>query len=266
MIVEIFDDLVKGKLPQDKGEHENAFDDLRPLFDKLDIPLPHMDVSISRTVERGYNLFLNPFGAVLRLYPYSKKGVHDYDEDGEVSETRYLGPLYHPSCIPVIGTVRFDDFALQIVPGVEHAKSSEARLFLFDALFQRDISLSFMAQAEENFGLINGKTVILDNIAYVNFDDYEKFNKRKWWQLNSLLNRTLKANGLFENLQKSFYDCWIGQMPFKEFWQEMRQAKESGLLLDGWNSSHIDMNFPKKGGDLVEIARNYEEQLNGYDV
>ena len=71
----------------------------------------------------------------------------------------------------------------------------------------------------------------------------------------------MQAAARYERVQQSFYDAWTGKKPFGAFWQDMKQAKDDGLLVAGWDNSHLELDFKHKGGNLVDIAKRYEDRL-----
>tara|TARA_B100001989_G_scaffold240165_1_gene204995 strand:- start:3850 stop:4689 length:840 start_codon:yes stop_codon:yes gene_type:complete len=270
MIVEIFDNSVKGALRPSGLEFADepglTLDDLGEIFKKMELPLPREEVDISWTKDGGYNLLLNPYGAVLKIFPASREGEEQkYSKDrveelGKNGETRHMAQIYHPSSSPPIGVVRFEAFGLQLMPGLKHSKHGQWRRD--DAFYAMVKDIGCGEHDEFNYGDVKGKAVLLDTVEKINLEKYAQYHKKNFFDRSSLLDKTLKAAERYEALQQSFMAAWGGDKPFSEFWADMAQAKADGLLVDGWNHSHLDLDFKFKGGNLVEIARKYEERLN----
>ena len=191
---------------------------------------------------------LNQYGAVLRLYPNSK----DLDEDGG-----RVGHGYHPRTASPIGLVQFDGFALQLMPGLKHGIDEEDGIKAAMKETQEDVGLA--DNRVRNYGDLDGKAKLLDTVLNMNFDSYDQYAE------NGVLDRLIEEYKHFEDLQTSFYDAWVGDKPFEEFWADMEEAKDSGRLIDGWNHSHLSMIFEKKG-NIIEAAKAYEQRAQDLDI
>tara|TARA_B100001989_G_scaffold240165_1_gene204996 strand:- start:4686 stop:5516 length:831 start_codon:yes stop_codon:yes gene_type:complete len=267
MIVEMFSDLVKGRLRNsrilEKGDQYLDLEDLKPIFDKMEIPVPEgVGEDCLKTREGGYMVMLNDCGAVLRIYATRQQ----YNDDKTINDM--AGNIYHSNALPVIGLVHFDQINVQLMPGKPHSMG-------FGSDFRRVIKPIIEDTGysdypvEANFADVGDKIQLLDTVEDVNPNVYEGFSKKSWvskiFCLKSQLEKLLEANKPYETLQQSFYDAWSGDKPFSEFWDDMRKAKADGLLVDGWNNSHLDMDMEGKGGNIVEMSRKYEARLHEYN-
>ncbi len=252
MIVEIFSNEVKGRLKPSNmvGDDPGALSlaDLDPIFEKMHLLTPREGIDVVKTSEGGYNLMLNQYGSVLRLYPNSKK----LDEDG-----KRVGHGYHPRTASPIGLVQFDGFALQLMPGLKHGIDEKDGISAAMKETQKDAGLSDPRAC--NYGDLNGKATLLDTVLDMNFEVYDDYVDDGVWD------RIFVEYKYFEDLQISFLDAWNGNKPFEGFWTEMEEAKKSGRLMDGWNHSHLSMAFEKKG-NVIEAARAYEQRMEKLDI
>lgn len=284
MLIEIFDtEFFKGRrLAASKGswkhkpaqENELTLSDLAAIFEKMRIPAPEEDIDISNTSEGGYNLMLNRYGAVLRIYPNSKTS----DEMGERT-----AHLYSPDVLPAIGLVQFDGFSVELVPGKKHADSlglyggvTDLETFMLWAGRRKvarrikDETGYWESPKAANFAKDKNGLKNLDVVGTHNVNAYEQYAKKSWLKVlfgqKSTLDRLIKENNPYQNLQQSFYQAWIGEKFFDDFWAEMTVAKESGLLEDGWNNSRIIQEVGNFGGKgfIAELAARYEQKLSSY--
>ncbi|PCK00420.1 MAG: hypothetical protein COA45_01180 [Zetaproteobacteria bacterium] len=244
MIGEIFSNEVKGVLASSRGAevHPDALtlSDLDPIFKKMGLATPDEKTDVVKTSECGYNIMLNQYGAVLRLYPSSKEMG---DNDDRVAHG------YHPRTIPPIGVVQFDGFTLQLMPGIKHGIDEEDGINAAMEETLEDVGLADSSVC--NYGGLNGKAKLLDTVLNMDFSIYGTYAD------NGVLDRLVEEYKCFEDLQISFHDSWVGDKPFDDFWSEMAAAKESGRLVDGWNNSHLSVFFEGKG-NIVDAAKAYE--------
>ncbi len=258
MIAEIFDNEIKGRLrsSQDKSglSSDLSLNDLAPIFTKMRLPLPEDGVNISRTNEGGYNLMLNRYSAVLRIYPNSK----DSDDEG-----KRLAHLYHPDVLPAIGLIQSEGFAMELIGGKPHSQDSEFKRLLVSKRIERDTGF-WERPLVYNFADVEGKPKNLDVVGEHKIENYEKYGQRsliqKMFGQKSLLDKLLDESKPYESLQQSFYEAWTDEISFDDFWKEMEAAKASGLLSDGWNDSPFSMSVPYKG-DIIALADAYEVRL-----
>lgn len=251
MIMEIFSNEVKGRLQPSNAVGDDppylTLADLEPLFEKMGLAVPRDGEDVVKTSEGGYNLMLNQYGAVLRLYPSPKA----MDNDQRVSHG------YHPRTIPPIGVVQFDEFVMQIMPGVSHTLNSEDGLEHAVEETRKDTGLA--DENIDNYGSINGKAKLLDTVLNIDFRIYDQY------AFNGVLDRLVDEYACFEDLQQSFSDAWSEKQPFEMFWAQMEDAKDEGRLIDGWNNSTRSMLFGKKG-NIVEAAKSYEHHMQDVDA
>ncbi len=241
MIVEIFEKSIK------PPGLEEAIDEV---FDKIGLPPPNMDDHGFSSREGGFNILLNQYSSVIKIFPNLKEDDGDeYDEEG----VSYIqGHQYHSKSIPPIGIVDMGDFTLALMPGVRHGKNSEFSEEEFDAtgnalwkdIFNDDFG-------ELNSAELNGELMSLDTIYEIDLEAYSNYEEK------GLIDPLLEVHSKFEALQQSFYDAWTGKKDFSEFWGDMSQSKKDGLLIDGWNNSPHSSEFDKKG-NIVTLAKNYE--------
>lgn len=252
MIVEIFSNEVKGRLKPSNvvGDDPAALSlsDLDPIFEKMQLLTPREGIDVVKTSEGGYNLMLNQYGSVLRLYPSARTLSED---GGRVAHG------YHPRTASPIGLVQFDEFALQLMPGLKHGIDEKDGINVAMKETQEDAGLSDPRAC--NYGDVDGKAKLLDTVFEVNFEVYDDYVD------DGVLDRIYAEYKHFEDLQISFLDAWNGDKPFKGFWTEMEEAKNSGRLMDGWNYSHLSMVFEKKG-NIIEAAKAYEQRAQDLDI
>ncbi|GEM_PF-1896918 len=298
MLAEIFSDLIEGKLrhsgrePGQDGYLDLA--DLQPLFDHIGLPLPEEGVDISKTREGGYNLMLNSYGAVLRLYPSMKEGqtpeglLENLPDVLRQARMNYLGMvdkgrgmpfvsedtanwreggnlrlthMYHPNVLPVIGRVQFDGFAMQLMPGRALELIDRDDVFDMTQKIADDISCSEFSgeAAPDNYTRDqNGHMELIDTVYDLDNDGFDFYSIYDDTQGKTFLDATLEKAVLYEELQLTFFSAWSGDIAFSEFWDKMKQAKENGLLVDGWNNNPDPDSYSKK---IEEYAKRYEERL-----
>ena len=246
MIVELFSDEVKGALKPSylDGDvpSQLKLEDLDPIFSKMGLVTPVENENVIKTSEGGYNLMLNQYGAVLRLYP-SPRGV---DEQGNRTAHGY-----HPRTLSPIGIVQFDGFVMQLMPAISHSIDGDDTIG--DAMKETQADTGMADTAPENYGSVDGKAKLLDTVIAMDFSLYDKYAS------SGILDRLLEEYRHFEDLQQGFYDAWTGEKPFEAFWAEMETAKEEGRLVNGWDHSHLSTLIGKKG-DIAAIARAYERR------
>lgn len=248
-----------------------TLNDLAPVFDKMNLPLPEKDKDISKTAEGGYNLMLNRFGAVLRIFPSSIKS----DPKGQ-----YLCPsieraekqgkrqtvMLDPEIMPPIGHVQYEHFSLLLMPGTEHSKHSKDEIMAVDMRIEGrtgyvDIPIMDSEQryvSVRNYGVSNGILKSFDAVGVIDMGRYDTMHR------DGTLDQIVENAAQFEALQESFYSAWIGQKSFDDFWSEMEIAKHDGVLIDGWNNSPYDMRFMDKG-DIVKLAEAYDRKIEVFN-
>ncbi len=244
MIVEIFEKSIKPLWL------EEAIDEI---FEKIGLPIPNMDSHGFSSREGGFNVLLNQYSSVIKIFSNLKEDDGDeYDEEG----VGYIqGHQYHPKSIPPIGMVDVGDFTLALMPGVRHGSSDEFPEEAFDAtgnslwkdIFNDDFG-------ELNSAELDGDLMSLDTIYEVDLEVYSHYEEK------GLIEPLLEVHAKFEALQQSFFDAWTGKKDFSEFWDDMAQSKKDGLLIDGWNNSSHSSEFDKKG-NIVTLAKNYEVEF-----
>ncbi len=250
MIVEIFSNEVKGRLRPSNATEEIAgtitLGQLAPIFTKMELAVPDEGEHVVKTSEGGYNLMLNDYNAVLRLYPSSKT------VDADNSRVTHG---YHPRTAAPIGLVQFDGFTMQLMPGLKHARTG-----IKEAAQDTRDDIGLGDDNEFNYGEINGEARLLDTVLNVDLSIYDTYFS------TGVLDRIVEEYTRFEDLQTSFYQAWGGDISFSEFWDDMRAAKEEGRLIDGWNHSHLSMAFESKG-NVIDAARAYQaSQVNKDDI
>ncbi len=267
MIVEIFSNAQDEQELGD-GSFYNGYhllmDNLECLFERIDLPFPEVKVDMFKTREGGYNLMLNHYGAVLRLYPSfktdEKNNVYKRFDDALSPEkyfTNYfkISHAYLHNSVPPIGLVQFDDFVVQLMIGVKHKVCRHWDRNEQGSEMEKHFGVSDWA--ESNVGSIGSELVLLDTVLDIDNERYKKFHE------NNIIEPTIKFSERYEELQQSFYNAWIGKKSFKDFWQEMEQWKQAGELVDGWNNSPLSMQFGSRG-NIVKFAASYDEKLQRY--
>jgi len=251
MIVELFSDEVKGRMQPSNSEVNDPsllrLADLEPIFEKMNLVVPLEDMDVVKTSEGGYNLMLNQYGAVLRLYPSERN----------LENNQRVSHGYHSRTISPIGVVQFDGFVMQLMPGVSHHMDAEDGVA--EAIKETKKDTGLADESLDNYGSIDGKAKLLDTVLDIDFRLYDQY------AFNGVLEKLIEEYKYFEDLQISFLESWTGKQPFEVFWKQMEEAKEAGRLVDGWNNSTRSMIFGRKG-DIVETASSYECRMkNAYE-
>ena len=244
MIVEIFEKSIRPPGLEEAIEES---------FGKMELPIPNMDDHGFSSREGGFNVLLNQYSSVIKIFSNLKED--DEDEYDEECVSYIQGHQYHPRSIPPIGMVDMGDFTLAIMPGVLHGQSGKFTEEEFDvvgsALWKDVFNDDF---GELNSAELGGELMSLDTIYEIDLESYSHYKDK------GLIEPLLETHSKFEALQQSFYDAWTGQKGFSEFWDDITQAKKDGLLIDGWNNSPHSSDFDKKG-NIVTLANNYEVEL-----
>lgn len=250
MIVEIFEQTIKPSSLEDA---------VNKAFQKMQLPAPIMENHGFSSREGGFNLLLNKYSSVIKIFPSLKESNVDEIIDDETFD--YVqGHEYHPKSIPPIGIVDMGEFTLAIMPGVQHAQngqfSDEEFVAVGTALWQDIYSDDF---GEVNSASLDGELMSLDTINETDLNVYSTYEEKQ------LLEPLLNLHAKFQLLQQSFYDAWTEKKDFSEFWNDMEEAKNLGQLVDGWNHSPHDSNFDKKG-NIVQLAKLYDDEINNFNL
>lgn len=261
-----------------KGHHDDNIEFLRNIFVKIGLPSPRIE-QITNTSEEGYQLFLNEFGCTIRTYPSKgytpsppqqsrknrkkqprrkfRKTLPKTKEQLKRKRNRMTvtSAIYHPDSIPPIGTLRFPKFTLQIFPGVHNRNIPYDQIAPIVQNIENDIGT--IDSHADNWGHTteqHQKVIFLDTIERVRLSKYHGYYK------NGTLNSMIEAHKRFLPLQKEFLSAWETN-DFSKFWRLMKDSKEQGLLVDGWNQA-TDHRFraskEKFCGSPPQTAARYE--------
>jgi|TARA_R110000868_G_scaffold13319_1_gene62228 hypothetical protein len=255
MIVEILENQFRDTLFDEKGQ----IDHLAPLFERTGIPCPKVD-EVQLTREGGFNLFLNEYNAVLRFYPRALYLYKHADVDEHIIMNEHL---YHARILPYIGCVNFENFTMQLMPGValcdEFCHSITLRQE-FNSAFSDDIdcinaNVGYKSPLERNFET----ATLLDTVCATRFP--QKHNNYLARKQDSILENFAD----YDDLQKAFYDCWTNDNAeaMQTFWAQLRQeADQDNRLYSGWLEESIktlqNVNMTKHW--FIEKSRAYHQR------
>jgi hypothetical protein len=227
MIVEIIENQFRDTLFNDKGH----IDHLAPLFARIGIPCPKTN-EVQRTREGGFNLFLNEYNAVLRFYPRELYLYKHAETDEHIIMNEHL---YHSRILPYIGCVNFENFTMQLMPGValcdEFCHSIKLRQELNNA-FSDDIdcinaNVGYRSPLERNFE----NATLLDTVCATRFP--QKHNNYLARKQDSIIENFAH----YEDMQSEFYQCWTNDSAEKmqRFWTKLHhEAQHNNRLFSGW--------------------------------
>ena len=263
MIVELFSSMVEGAFKRleasDLEASDLTLDNMKPVFDRMDLPMPNHDIDISVTREGGYNLMLNRYGSVLRIYPSDKKleQLRDPELAPYVKRTTHL---YDEINVTPIGLVQFDGVVVQLMAGLVHdERIDQSQALEFEV---SDNSAGKFDYNPDNFGRIpesneikNFDTIGGDGVCIDNYGEYYEAG---------LLDKLIEESKLYEDLQQGFVNAWSDKKSFNEFWKDMEQATCDGRLVAGWLDTHMegvwrDSIVPK--GDIIALSKAYDRKL-----
>ncbi|MDH5722919.1 MAG: hypothetical protein OEY94_06325 [Alphaproteobacteria bacterium] len=263
MIVEMFSDIVKGRFrredAKDKISSDITLQDMKSVFDHLGLPVPEHGVDISMTREGGYNLMLNRYGSVLRIYPSNKK-LNEFKDPEWALHVSRTTHLYDKINVTPIGLVQFDGVAIQLMPGLAHDKKIDEELVMKLCKYNR--GAGGYDPNSENFGRV------LKPVKIRSFDTVMEndvcINKYQSYDCKGLFDKLVKQSELYEDLQHGFMKAWAGEIFFADFWKDMEQAVSDGRLVAGWLDTHmqhrLDISVVPKG-DIAALSRAYDRKL-----
>lgn len=245
MIVEHFSDELQKELNTDC-----SLRDLKPIFDRISLPTPSRNhVILSR--EGGYNLFLNDYGSVLKIYPSLRQSVNE-DQKSVTSSH-----LYHPFSTTPIGLVRFPKIAVQLMPGRQLSTPSDAKVSMLYLLMHADGHDADCGTYNWGFNFEKRLTLI-DTVEAVQIEHYGHYDMSK-------INVLLRNSEEFDDLQKEFSASWSQPECFPSFWKSMKNAVSCGRLVTGWNDNlyHREkLDNPPDMNAISKSARAYSKLLN----
>ncbi len=263
MIVEILD---KGfDRPLIKREHSDnpSLYHLNEIFNKLALPLPNIN-EVQRTHEKGFNLFLNHFGCVVRMYPWQK------GNGKTASPYMQYGQVYHHKSLPPLGTVHLPQFKIQIMPGVipyDRKRHQYANLLQQEYV---DTLGTNQDSGERNLGFRSNKHTQADDLMLLD-TVFPIFNHstRSNDYLGAYVEQIQQRSDFVSDLQESFYKAWTSERPFymKNFWYKCRMAHLSGdRLCTGWlDEDNAILNMTNRGkGDFVQKSLDYDARLQRF--
>mgnify|MGYP003624278863 CR=1 FL=1 len=260
MIVEISDKgFDKPLIRNEQSDHPSLFH-LNEIFNKLALPRP--DISeVQRTHEKGFNLFLNHYGCVLRMYPWQK------GERKTAFSSMQYGHVYHHKSLPPLGVVHLPQFKIQIMPGVvPYDRKRHKYADLIQQEYIRTIG-SNHDSGERNLGFRSNKhtdandLMLLDTVFPI-FNNSTQHNE----YLGTNVEQIQQRSAFVSDLQESFYKAWTSDRPFymQNFWFKCRMAHLSGdRLCTGWlDEGNATLNMTNRGkGDFVQKSLDYDSRL-----
>jgi hypothetical protein len=197
MIVSIIDKSFKQDVFEDM-ENQRGVQHLGEIFNKLCLPLPDDD-EVQVTREKGFNLFLNHYGCVLRLY---EREYTIPDTDIKTANEH----LHHHNSLPFIGHVRFDKLNMQIMPGVMSCESLYFEEIML-ARFTQDLKNNADAGVE-NLGHLSAdkndeeSLVLLDTVM-----SFNEFQDHYQHYLKNNVERIIERSTFIKDLQKYFHEA-----------------------------------------------------------
>lgn len=236
---------------------------LSALFNKLQLPLPDISET-QKTHENGFNLFINHYGVVLRLYERNR-------DKAKPSTYCEYGHIYHQRSAPPLGIIRFPQFNLQIMPGL---MPYNPRTHQYAENVARDFKETLGSPHDtgaRNLGFVSKKhtedrdLMLLDTVFPV-------FNHSRAYieNLGQCSDKIIERSAYVADLQESFYKAWLSTRPYamQSFWLKCRLATIKGDRLSaGWlnNEDNYILSSTNRGkGDFIEKSERYNERLNTY--
>lgn len=214
---------------------------LKDFFNALALPIPEykeyykgMDTNYTGK-DANYLVFFSPLGIALRILPNEDRTniVHD----------RVLQPIGSR----IIGNIKID-----IMPGVKTNVPLETVDFLMKDI-KKD-NLIFSDPTKNNIGTLpNGYPVIIDIGAV----------EKKSGHINASPISLSEQNKCFSTLQKYFDKTWPKEQnsadpdQMKQLIRKCSEMKNKGILVSGWQSSHVK----EIGRYVYGPAENYARKI-----
>tara|TARA_R110002124_G_scaffold64985_2_gene177341 strand:- start:150997 stop:151785 length:789 start_codon:yes stop_codon:yes gene_type:complete len=256
MITSILDKDFKGDVFEDM-ENERGIQHLGAIFNKLCLPLPDDD-EVQVTREKGFNLFLNHYGCVVRFY---EREYTIPDTDIKTANEHFC----HHLSLPFIGHVRFGKFNMQIMPGVipvdnVRFKKSVQATFILGLNSVCDTGAANLGHLHPN-KRDHSSVVLLDTVqSFEEIEDsyelYLKYNNE----------RIVERSNFVSDLQENFYKAWTSDKPsaMNKFWEGVHKTHKQGERLHaGWLEENNPIlnkeNFYKE--DFVAKSKDYHERF-----
>ncbi len=237
---------------------------LTGLFNKLQLPLPDINET-QKTFENGFNLFINYYGVVLRLYERhrDKSAPNTYCEYGHV---------FHQRSAPPIGIIRMPQFNLQIMPGL---LPYNTKIHQNAENVGKDFAATLGTPHDtgaRNLGFLSPKhttdkdLMLLDTVFPI-FNHSRQYVENLGKNSDTIIERA----AYLSDLQESFYKAWVTdrELPMQIFWSKCRLATLKGERLSaGWLVDHDDnpvLQMTNRGkGNFIEKSVLYDRRLKAH--
>ena len=259
MITSILDRDFKGNVFEDM-DNERGVQHLGAIFNKLCLPVPDDD-EVQVTREKGFNLFLNHYGCVVRFY---EREYTIPDTDIKTANEH----LHHQKSLPFIGHVRFDTFNMQVMPGVMCAESLYCEELLL-ARFNQDFANVADAGIENLGHLSTDKSyeddlILLDTVMSI--DEFQESYQR---YLKNNVEQVIERSAFIKDLQRNFYEAWTSGCAndMKQFWSNIREIHQQGERLHvGWleKDNMVLYNVNKNKENFIAKSKSYDQRHLAY--
>lgn len=226
-------------------------------FERLQLPLPASDIEFLNGYE-GAILFSNTYGMVLRIERLDDDILID-DSVARVDD--------NPWVLKPIASLRAGRAIIEICPGV-HTTDRRLDSSILEFELKRT-GAKFYDASPTNAGLLpirtpqypNGVPVVIDRLAVAKLSA----RARKVAEaLRRMGIRQSPQNLLYADLRESFAKAWPKgrRLPDPQkmaaFWQLMREHREAGILVAGWNEKSKDT---YKATSARIAAASYDQTL-----
>lgn len=227
----------------------------------LQLPLPEHNVEFIRAYE-GAIFCSNDYGMVVRIEPVDTALKMNVLRNREISRIDD-----NPWILQPIGSITAGSAVIEICPGVHTTDRNRDLDVLDDGL--RDTGACFYDLSSSNAGRLPLKTpafpdgipVVIDRLAV------KRLSAKTRKIRHALTKMQLAASPqqtLYADLQAKFRDAWPPGVATPDaakmhnFWHAMRDAKDKGILVAGWNAN-IDDTYKIIDARLSAVA--YDQRL-----
>lgn len=231
-------------------------------FEKLHLPLPEHNVEFIRAYE-GAIFCSNDYGMVVRVEPVEA----DMKMNRGRSKPHVERINDNPWILQPIGSIKAGDAIIEICPGV-HTTDKNRDLDVLDTGLRRT-GANFYDLSCTNAGRLpiatpefpDGVPVVIDRLAVKRLSANTKNIRRA---LDTMKVDISPQRTLYDGLKRKFRSAWpkgaTAPDPAKmqEFWRAMRDAKNKGILVAGWNEK-IDDTYKIVDARVSAVA--YDQRL-----